>query len=276
MAVEVDNRTNSIVGFGIDSIMRTGKTTRFIRLDTYYVPSKTGSYTFYAGTGDLAEERNQLVYFKSAVLIDLTATFGVGREPDLNFVSRNIYYSNGWKYKKEITSFIPNANDPLVFSRDRDTLVEIEYYKNNTNERNVLYINGEGLNTVIDEAKEGLSRKEMFIDLSNISREMSGIIIPQPSYVAMLQREGRALLRQMVISEMIDGKYYLLSNKKYRRDFYLGDIVNCVDRIGFETSLRISGTTEVWDESGYSLTLTLGDDVPDIYETIKLVSKGAK
>ena len=106
---------------------------------------------------------------------------------------------------------------------------------------------------------------------------MDGVTIPEASYRVMIIEEAKKLLRTMVVSEFLQGKFYLLGNKQYRKDFYLGDLVNCVDnKIGFESTLRISGSNEVWDTNGYSLSLTFGDDVPNIYQTIKLVTKGAK
>lgn len=281
VAARIDNPTDSVVGFGPKKggacLLSSGRTSGYVKLAGLYVPEATGPHSFYMGLGDLAERHDQCLYMDYGLLIDLTATFGPGNEPGLEYCVNNIYLESGWRCKKQTISFVPNANDPLIFSRDRDTLIEIEYSKNITNERNVLYVQGDNLDTLIEEGlSESWKRKEAYLNLSGIKRSVDGITIPEASYLAMIQREGRAALRKMVINEMIDGKYYLLSNKRYRRDFNLGDLVNCVDRIGFETTLRITGTTEVWDTSGYSLAVTMGDDVPDIYETIKLLTKGAK
>lgn len=282
MSASVSNQTDSVIGFGIQKdgacILSAGRTSGFVNLGALFVPSLSGQYGFYMGLGDLADREGQYVYMDYGLLVDLTATFGIGNEPDLEYCSSSIYLtSDGWKYKEQVISFVSNGNDPLVFSRDRDTLIEIEYSKNTVNERNVLYVHGDGIDTVIFMgAPSGLMRKEASLDLSGMKRTVDGVEIPQASYLAILRREGLATLRKMVVSELIDGRYYLLSNKQYRRDFNLGDLINCVDRIGFETTLRITETTEVWDTQGYSLAVTLGDDVPDIYETIKLVTKGAK
>lgn len=282
MAARFSNPTDSVIGFGIGEdgacILNSGRTSGYVKMASLFVPEETGPHTFYMGLGDLADKDNQFVYMDYGLLVDLTATFGAGSEPGLDYCRDNIYQESGaWKYKKQLISFAPNGNDPLAFSRDRDTLIEIEYSKNIANEKNVLYIHGDGMDAVvISEGLSGWNRKEACLDLSGIERTLDGVEIPAASYKAMLEREGRAALRKMVVSELIDGKYYLLSNKRYRQDFHLGDLVNCVDRIGVEATLRITETTEVWDSSGYSLAITLGDDVPDIYETIKLVAKGAK
>lgn len=282
MTAKISNPTDSVVGFGPQQggacILNSGRTSGYVSLTGLFVPEASGQYSFYMGLGDLADRHNQYVYMDYCLLIDLTNTFGTGNEPSLDYCRNNIYRdSEGWKYKKQTISFVPNGKEPLILSRDRDTLIEIEYSKNIVNERNVLYIHGDGLDTVIELGSlNHWARKEAYLDLSSIKRTVDGVTIPEASYLAMLRREGRAALRKMIISEIIDGKYYLLSNKRYRTDFNLGDLVNCVDRIGVEVTLRISGTTEAWDTSGYSLAVTLGDDVPDIYETVKLLTKGAK
>ena len=46
------------------------------------------------------------------------------------------------------------------------------------------------------------------------------------------------------------------------------------NRLGIITYKRISAITETWDENGYSLDITLGDDILNITEFVKLVSKG--
>lgn len=252
---------------------------QFVTANSIFVPEHTGEVPFYMGIGELAEENGQYVYLNGCALIDITQTFGVGKEPSLEWCSSNIYYDNGWKYKTQIIEFTQNSNEPLVLSRDRDTLLEVEYTKSIINECTYAYIKGDGdISTVISVGNPtALQRKERFFDLSNISRTTGSATIPQASYLAMLKNSAMATLRKLTVNEIVDGKLYLLSNKKFGKDFYLGDIVCCCDSaIGFMVNLRITAVTETWDASGYSITVTLGEDIPNIIETIKLVSKGAK
>lgn len=279
------NPTDAVMGYGIADkkggyTFNVNKTGGFERYSCFYVPEATGSHTFAMAYGELPEVEGLTVATQYGGMIDLTATFGVGQEPELDWCNKNLYYENGsWKYRIEIISFIPNNIEPLVLSRDRDTLTEVEYVKNITNEATIIHVNGDGINTTVSTGEtSGIMRKERVLDLSGeIQRERDGITIPEASYTKMLQTRAKATLRKLVANEIIDGKLYLLSNKKFGRDFYLGDIATCTDStIGFETSLRITAVSETWDLNGYSVTVTLGDDVPDIYETIKLISKGTK
>ncbi|WP_312647579.1 Gp37-like protein [Aminipila sp.] len=282
--IKCSNPTDSVLGYGIiDSeggyTFNVDKTSGFERFNTFYVPESSGTYKFAMAYGELPEIEGLTVETEYGGMIDLTATFGVGKEPDLDWCNNNMYYENGiWKYKVEIISFIPNSADQVVLSRDRDTLVEVEYLKNITNECTTIYVKGDGIDTTVSTGNiVGLLRKERFLDLSGITRVRDSVTIPEPSYIAMLQTNAKATLRKLVVNEIIDGKLYLLSNKKFGRDFYLGDIVTCTDdSIGFSTNLRITAATETWDINGYQISVILGDDIPDIYETIKLVTKGAK
>lgn len=278
-----DNPTDCVLGYGFGNeetgfTFNVPRTQGYERFNCLYVPPASGSNRFTVAFGELPEEW-LTVRTQYCMAIDLTKTFGVGLEPKLEWCQKNfIRKGDTWNYRTEIIELIENHNDPLVLSRDRDTLVEVEYLKNSTNERTVLYVKGDTLDTKIESGTAAeIMRKEAFINLSGIKRERSGITIPEPSYIAMLKYQAKAAMRKMAANEIIDGKLYVLSNKQFRRDFDLGDLVMCTDNnIGFTTNLRITSASESWDINGYQITVTLGNEVPDITETIKLVAKGAK
>lgn len=281
MSVRCKNPTDTIISYGIED-KEGGYTFNAEKSDTFetysclYVPEVSGTYKYIVAFGELPDIEGITVETDYCTLIDLTATFGAGLEPELEYCKSNIYYESGWKYKTEIIRFVENKNNPLVLSRDRDTLTEVDYIKNITEECNVLYVKGDGLNTIISSSAGGM-RKESFLDLSSeIARERDEIIIPEASYIKMLETTGKSVMRKLVVNEIVDGKIYQLSNIKFGRDFFLGDMVICCDNsIGFETNLRITAATEVYDLSGYQVTVTLGDDIPDIYQKMKLIAKGA-
>lgn len=279
-----DNPTESVLGYGFPDAegghtFSVGKTNGMQRFNTLYVPKTAGQFKLVLAQGELPEEENIAVYTEYVAIIDLTATFGAGKEPGINWCKENIYYDNGWKYKVQIIEFVENDVQPMVLSRDRDNLLEVEYNKSITNVCNFIYVKGDGKDITIRLGNEtGTMRKERFLDLSGqISSKIDDVTLPEASYIAMLESAAKAALRKMVINEVVDCELYLLSNKQFGKDFYLGDIVNCTDdSIGFSVNLRISSATESWDVNGYKLSIKLGEDIPDIYETMKLVTKGAK
>lgn len=279
-----DNPTESVLGYGIaDSegghTFSIGKTNGMQSFNTLYVPEKSGEYRVALAQGELPQEENISVYTEHVAILDLTATFGAGKEPGINWCKENIYYDNGWKYKVQIIEFIENDVMPMILSRDRDNLLEVEYSKSITNVCNFIYVKGDGKDITVSLGNDtGTMRKERFLDLSGqVPRKIDDVMLPQASYLIMLESAAKVVLRKMTINEVVDCELYLLSNKQFGKDFYLGDIVNCTDdNIGFSVNLRITSVTESWDVNGYKLSVKLGEDIPNIYETMKLVTKGAK
>lgn len=288
MAIRANNPTASVVGFGLMDeagacTLMIQNQTDFVEHRILYVPESPGKKPFVMGYGNLSDEpekEGESLLMDYGLMIDLTATFGAGNEPGLEWCNENIYHGNGWKYKNQVIRFVENANDPLFFSRDRENLIEVEYTKTTVNERTVMYVYGQNDVTEVltQGAEDGIARRECCLDVaSSVPQVVDGITIPDASYRLMLQRAGRAELRKMVVNEFVDGAMYIYSPKQYGRDFHLGDLVTCSDnKIGFETILRINEASQTWDINGYGLSILFGEDVPDIYETMKLVTKGAK
>lgn len=94
-------------------------------------------------------------------------------------------------------------------------------------------------------------------------------------YKDTLTKAANAYLNTFITSESIDVKLYPLSNQRFRHEYNLGDILTAKDKeIGFATDLRVTSVTEVWDSKGYSVSVTLGTNVPSLTNRIKFLSKG--
>ena len=281
-----NNPSSTVLGYGVkdgEQCTLSGvRTEGTVRKSCLYVPPKSGTYQAVLGYGDFPNEEEfegTTAYSDGLIVVDLTETFGVGKEPTLDWCNTRIIWSSGiLQYRDEKIQFIENPNEPLVFSRERDNVITAEYSKDTTNLVTYMYVKGEGdVTTFVNtEEKTGVDRIECYLDLSyTIPRVIDGVEIPLASYTAMLQTEARNQLEQLVVSELIDIQLYLLSNIQYGRDFELGDVVSCMDeKIGFSTDLRITSVNQVWDTNGYSIALTLGTPVPNLIDTIKLVAKG--
>ena len=276
------NPLDAVISFGIkenELQLNFTKSTEYSKQGCLFVPKETKMYEFCAGYGEIPEEEEQYAYWDYCILLDLTATFGPGKEPSYDYCFNNIYYSDDiLKYKTQTIEFVENYEAPLVFSRDRDTLISVEYEKNIVNECTHLFITGEnGVETDIKATeKTGVELKERHISIY-IPRKVNNIEIPLNSYIEMLKNSGKAALRKLITNEIVDGTFYKLSNVQFGKEFNLGDIVEFVDsKLKKKSSLRISQAMQIWDSSGHTITVTLGEDIPNIIETIKLVSKGAK
>lgn len=163
--------------------------------------------------------------------------------------------------------------EPVILSRDRDNVLTVEYTKDTTNYATYVYIRGEGeLQTYVTRGSEtSLDRREIFLDLSSIPRTVNDVTMSEPDYIKVLQQEAVNQLAKMVKSELLYNSINVLGNLKYSEDFFLGDLITCVDNtLGFSVDLRITGVTESWGNDGYSIALTLGEETPDLKDLMAL------
>lgn len=163
--------------------------------------------------------------------------------------------------------------EPVILSRDRDNVLTIEYTKDITNYVTYVYIRGEGeLQTYVTRGSEtSLDRREVFLDLSSTPRTVNDVTLSEVDYIKVLQQEAVNQLAKMVKSELLYNSINIFSTLKYNEDFFLGDLITCVDNtLGFSVDLRITGVTESWGNDGYSIALTLGEETPDLKEIMSL------
>lgn len=95
--------------------------------------------------------------------------------------------------------------------------------------------------------------------------------IEEAKYRDMLMKKAEEYLKTFVTSETVDVVPYYLAKISYD----IGDLVTARNsKLGFATDLRITGKTEIWDDKGYSKSVTLGSSIPSLTNRIKLISKG--
>lgn len=290
MAASVQNPTDTVLSCGIEldggyqmNFSNTKNTT--VRMSTLFVPKANGQQNFVLGIGDFPDDEaseGMTAYIYEGLMVDLTEEFGAGYEPTLDWCDRFIVWNgSNLQYHWETIEKIPNTVDPLVFSRDRDNVLQLEYQKNTVTELTEITVKGEGdivVKVQSDESVSGLKLKEGYVDVSSdIPRTVNDVELPYQSYVNMLNIRAQALLSESTVNECINILLYLLSNFQYKKDFFLGDIVSCTDkRTGISINLRITQVNEVWDINGYTISLTLGEPVPQIFDRVKFLAKGVR
>lgn len=98
--------------------------------------------------------------------------------------------------------------------------------------------------------------------------------IEESQYREILMQKAEDYLKTFVISESIGITPYKLSNMIYGVNYNLGDIVTARNKVqGFSKDFILTSVSEIWDSKGYSIEITLGDDVPSLTNRIKLISK---
>ena len=174
-----------------------------------------------------------------------------------------------YKCFEGIDRSVDNSNglDCIVFSSDFDNLTDSDYLTDETTVKNMALIGGEGegldrFYSSIERSETGLARREMFVDASNIQQKYKDDQDQEQTYTdseykAMLDSRGKLQLAQMVRVESFSGTINTaFGSWRLGIDYALGDIVTIQNnKIGIYANVRITETTEVQDENGYSVSL---------------------
>lgn len=98
--------------------------------------------------------------------------------------------------------------------------------------------------------------------------------VEENQYRNVLLKKAKDYLKTFVVAESVSTEPYKLSNMIYGKNYNLGDIVTARNRIqGFSKDFILTSVVETWDSKGYTIEITLGDDVPSLTNRIKLLSK---
>lgn len=98
--------------------------------------------------------------------------------------------------------------------------------------------------------------------------------VEESQYRNVLLKKAEDYLKTFVVAESVSTEPYKLSNMIYGKNYNLGDIVTARNRIqGFSKDFILTSVVETWDSKGYTIEITLGDDVPSLTNRIKLLSK---
>ena len=157
--------------------------------------------------------------------------------------------------------------ETVIFSNDFDNLTESNYVSDEINVRNAALIGGEGegldrFYSSVEGVKIGLARREIFIDASNIQKKYKDDQDVEHEYSdsvykEMLDSRGWQDLSNMIQIESFTGTITTaIGGYTLGIDFALGDIVTVQNNnIGVYANVRITETTEVQDENGYTVSL---------------------
>lgn len=170
-----------------------------------------------------------------------------------------------------------SINAPAIFSQEYENILEQEYTDSLNNYRNVALVAGAGEGAdrkrVTVGAGVGLDRFELYADrrdLSNVDEDNNPI--PDVDYLPMLEQKGLEVLAENTEVKVFDSKVNVNSNLTYKTDFNLGDIVTCTNKKwGVTVDARITEIEEIYEESGLSINVTFGNNVPTLIDKIKQV-----
>lgn len=153
-------------------------------------------------------------------------------------------------------------NPPIIFSPDFDNIKGQSYIDSDFNYKNFGYAGGQGegaSRTIAQYGNStGIDRHETFIDARDLTTEDE------------LKKRAAQKLLEMVNTKTFEGSILDYTTFKFQEDFDLGDIVTIQNKDwGVTMDARIIEAQEVYEESGFNLELTFGNNFPTLIDKIK-------
>jgi hypothetical protein len=114
----------------------------------------------------------------------------------------------------------------------------------------------------------------MFDDAEDLTNEVDGVTLSSTDYTNTLIGRGNSKLAETKEIQTFDSKINLNSNLEYKVDFDLGDIVTFTSKKwNITLDSRITEIQEVYEESGLSVNVTFGNNIPTLIDKIKQIIK---
>lgn len=147
-------------------------------------------------------------------------------------------------YAGEDRSYEQSVNPYVVFSQGFDNLVEVNYSESKRLHKNVTLVAGEGdemdRKSTIVGVQQGLVRREMYSNASEISQSNQGVTMTDAEYVLQLIQRGKVDLSKAIVHKDIDCKIDNTSPMfEYKDDYFMGDLVQINVGYGIETRARV-------------------------------------
>lgn len=160
-------------------------------------------------------------------------------------------------------SYDQTTNPYVIFSPGFENLVNSNYLDTNSDLKTVALIAGEGkansrtYTTYSASSESGLNRRELFVDARDLQSSYyengQTVTIPQTQYIANLQNRGKSKLAENTAVTAFEGEVDPFSSFLYKKDYYLGDIIQIENEYNFRGTARITEVVASQDDQGYSL-----------------------
>jgi len=181
-------------------------------------------------------------------------------------------------YKGLDRSVNQSVNPRCIFSKEFENILEQEYTDSLNNYKNLCLVGGIGEGVarklVTIGNSSGLDRFEVFNDQKSLSNEVDSAAMSDTDYNLLLTEKGNETLAENTDIKTFDSKININSNLKYKVDYDLGDIITFVSKKwGVTLDTRIIEIQEVYEESGLSIDITFGTNIPTLIDKIKQIRR---
>lgn len=175
------------------------------------------------------------------VINKICSTFHIGFKITLDNENNFVFQL----YSGANRSYAQDKNPYVVFSPNFENIINSDYYENKKDYRNVTLVAGEGEDQdrrtleVGDANVSGLHRREIYTDARDISSISSGSSLSTAQYNNLLRQRGTEKLDDYKITKLFEGEVETTQLYQYKKDFYMGDIVQLENEYGMESTVRI-------------------------------------
>ena len=217
--------------------------------------------------GNIKEDAQYVGETLYEVMTDLCENYNLNYEVVVNFNTKEFHMH--LVIPKDHT-WEQTQNPPVIFSSKFNNLRNASYKNITSTSKNVALIHGEGDEYNMIKAdigsddNEGLSRREMFVNASDLSQELEdGTIYSEETYRNMLITRGKKSLREVnKDAEVYEGEAdNSVSGYIYGKDYDIGDIVEIVNDYNIES--------KVWVKEMVLSVSTTGETLVPTFETCK-------
>lgn len=144
----------------------------------------------------------------------------------------------------------------VIFSPKYENLVNSNYYESDSDYKNITLIAGQGegeerIYTTYGSGS-GLDRRELFTDARDLSPDNK----TEAQYLQTLQNRGKEKLNEHTAITTFEGEVEPRESFVYKKDYFLGDIVQIENEYGKKGTTRITEVITCHDDSGYSVIPT--------------------
>lgn len=168
-------------------------------------------------------------------------------------------------YEGANRSFDQITTPYVLFSPDFDNLVDSNFIDSDESYKNVTLVAGEGEGTdrktvaksLEDKTYSELDRREIFTDASDISKTVGEGTLTDEEYEKQLKERGGETLMDNKSYQYFEGSIDSNRAHVYRKDFFVGDIIQIRNQYGFEAKARVMEAIISQDESGLVIYPTI-------------------
>lgn len=186
------------------------------------------------------------------IINDLCLTTGIGFR--VKFIPPNSFQF--YLYNGSYRTHSQTENPYVIFSSEYDNLISSSYRASSMNLKTAAMVAGEGewphRNTieVLSSGLTGIDRREIFVDVKDISSETEDGEMTTAEYQDQLIQRGLDALSEWNIKQDIEAEVDPTRKFIYGTDFFLGDVVEIVTEFGISRESRVTEVIRVIDGTG--------------------------